>query len=312
MSSVPQIVTTPKVLKFTSDEGGVGVLTLDGASMLNGNILSTTQTKQYFVSFVSGNLSNRIYNICEALGNNKFVINGMTFIIPDGYYTIGPFPNGSSDIFATLSTITDEATHTVNLTSLIFIGITLSSATLYLFTNNTITVAPYIFGLQKYINTGTATGYLATTSFGFKNTLNVAFNTMVEFPLQNKAIKSSDINNPIAPVAATYNTGATILSQNGFGAYAPIDYDVYGRSPVGEYYSPGIVIASTPIPYEYQEMPIQAYQGPVFTINAPQIFFPIGKPQTSMNFFTVTLCDDYGNIYYFDGRMDLLLELSSI
>lgn len=340
MSTLPPIINTPCSVKFSSAFGGVGTIFVDASGLYNSSFLNTSRLQQYSVSLPSVSMSNIIYNICEALGNNKIVITGAgagTYTIPDGYYTIGPFSNPTPPIAGPLSG--DISTSVTALTGSI-VTLTLncpspatptdpnpsppgSNATTNVSTTNptlsvavsagsTIVSAPNVFGIQDYINVGlTGPVTIVTTSFGFRNTMNVCLNTQVEMNLINVNLSSSIPANPIAPAYALFSAGHMIISQNGFGSDSPVNHTTYGNSPNGDYYSPGIVLGNSPIPYSYQTTASPTYEGAVFTIQGSGQY-PFCKPPSTVNYVTISFCDDYGYVYYIKGQIEGTIQFTSI
>ena len=102
-----------------------------------------------------------------------------------------------------------------------------------------------------------------------------------------------------------------IISQNGFGSDSPVNHTTYGNSPNGDYYSPGIVLGNSPIPYSYQTTVSPTYEGAVFTI-AGSGYYPFCKPPSTVNYITISFCDDYGYIYYIKGQIEGTIQFTSI
>ena len=102
-----------------------------------------------------------------------------------------------------------------------------------------------------------------------------------------------------------------IISQNGFGSDSPINHSTFGVAPNGDYYSPGIVLGTSPIPFAYQTTASRAYEGAVFTISGTSAY-PFCKPPSTVNYITISFCDDYGYIYYIKGQIEGTIHFTSI
>jgi hypothetical protein len=316
MSAIPQIINTPKILKFSTEFGtnfSGTKLAIRSDVLNNDTILNTSRQTQYYVQLLSANLSNKIYNVHISLGNNQIIVyqtigSPITYTIPDGYYTIAEHKNGSNDIISTVNTLC-AGVLTLTLANNGELTIDLNPA-YYL------VKLPPEFGVDYagYLNTGPVfpPGFKAVTrEYGYQNTINIAFYTDVELPVKSFPLSSTTPANPIMPVYAQYGVGTTLLARNdGNMANSPVNYTVYGAPTDGDFYAPGIVIGSSPIPYAFQSMPMQNYAGPIFTFG-PGERIPLVALPPSVNYVSLTLCDDYGNKYYLEGHVEITVQITN-
>jgi hypothetical protein len=314
MSAIPQIINIPKVLKF-STEFGASTLPIKSDVLNNDTILNTSRQTQYYGQLLSANLSNKIYNVHSSLGNNQIIVfqtvgTPITYTIPDGYYTIADQKNGSNDIITTVNTLC-AGVLTLTLGNFGELTIVLNPA-YYL------VKLPPEFGVDYpgYLNTIPGPmfppGFTGSTrEYGYQNTINIAFYTDVELPVKSFPLSSTTPANPIMPVYAQYGVGTTLLARNdGNMANSPVNYTVYGPPTDGDFYAPGIVIGSSPIPYDFQSMPQPTYAGPIFTFG-PGERIPLVALPPSVNYVSLTLCDDYGNKYYLEGHVEITVQITN-
>jgi hypothetical protein len=279
-------------------------------------------------------MSNIIYNICPALGNNTFILNtggtDTTYTIPTGYYTLGPHSQNdfitaigailpvNSIVLELLYPTAADATYPYNIMPTEVNGLNYSTSNPILKVtvkhNYILKKAPNILGIDQLIGSGidaTASDVtVTTTSYGFRNTINVCLNTQVLFNLNSVSLSSSTLSVPIAPAYATYGCGHMILSQNGYAASSPTNYETEGPSPQGDMNSTGIVLGTIPVPYTSQTGSV-TYAGPIISIPGAGNF-PLCKPPLSMTYMTLSFCDDYGYLYYINGQVEATIQITAI
>lgn len=329
-------------VKFSSAFGGVGSLFIDSAPLRNASILNTSGLNNYYVQLTSAYMSNVVYNVCTALGNNQVIISDgktdTTYTIPDGYYTLGPHSqhdfvtegldkatwSGSPPLGIPAGSITlqllypasSDATFPYNIMPTQVNGVLQSTSNPILKVTigggYIVKKVPNIMGLDQYVgSSGLGSGaqkVYTTTTFGFRNTLNVCLNTQVLFGLDGMPLSSSVLSSPIAPAYATYGCGHMIISQNGYGASSPTNYETLGVSPEGDKTSPGIVLGTIPIPYTSQTGSV-TYEGPVISIPSAGVF-PFCKPPVTVTYMTISFCDDYGYLYFIDGQVECVIQIT--
>jgi hypothetical protein len=295
MTTIPQVINTPKLLKFSSEFSGVSVYTIDAKYLYNSTFLNTTNRSVYRISLVSCRISNRIYNIHSALKNN--VIHTLTgdVTIPDGYWSLTKYgPDITSYVNGVIpGTITKNSPTMITVKDV--------------YTYSTPDYAPSWLGLN--MTSIPISDNLPTKSFGLRGNINVVFNTQIDMNFQK--IQPTI---PLPGAKALYSLGGVVLTQGnifsntGNAVSSPVQYQNVGPAPIGDFQAIGTVIGCGEIPITSQTDPVPQYDGPTISIQ-PCGSFPLGVLPERVKNATVCLCDDYGNLFYIEGHVEIIVKI---
>jgi hypothetical protein len=315
------IVSTPKLIKIVRINGGPSVFVLDGKKLFNSSILNTSQRIQYKISLVYAKISNRIYNV---LGSFFVVYPGGVYLnVPAGYWTFNRLCDPSTDLVAYINTngadpnalvrgmveASDTSrpapafpgTRTGDTVSVVQPTLTVSKSMI-----NPFVKVPAFFGARDPQDLG-----IPNTTFGLRGEINVVVNTQSNIAVSGLELSSATSGIPVSTANNNYFMGEVVISQGGKASANPVNNSLFENTTQASLNSPGIVIGTGVIPFQYQKNPLPPYEGPVIEIS-PTSPVPLCSPPPTITQMIVSLCDNYGNFFNIDGHVEIVIKIDTV
>jgi hypothetical protein len=313
------IVSTPKLIKIVRINGGLSKFVLDGKKLFNSSIINTSQRIQYKISLVYAKISNRVYNVPGTFGINS---GGVYVTVPQGYWTFNRLCNPSTDLVARINTLGGKPDAIVR--GMVEVSDTSRPAPAFPGTRTgdtvsvvqptlTVSIDPF-FNIPAFfgINTQDKAGLgIPNTVFGLRGDINVVVNTLSNIEVPGVSLSSAFSGVPVPVANNNYFMGEVVISQGGKASALPVINEFYQNTTQASLNAPGIVIGTGVIPFEYQTNPPPPYEGPVIEIY-PTPSVPLCSPPPTITQMTVSLCDDYGNLFYIDGHVEIVIKIDTV
>ena len=313
------IVSTPKLIKIVRINGGNSVFVLDGKKLFNSSILNTSQRIQYKISLVYAKISNRVYNVPV----NFLILSGGVFVnVPRGYWTFNRLCNPSTDLVTRINTLGGNPNAIVR--GMVEVSDTSRPAPAFPGTRTgdtvsvvqpTLTVSidpffiiPAFFGIN---NQDKADLGIPNTVFGLRGEINVVVNLQANIEVPGVSLSSAFSGVPLPVANNNYFMGEVVISQGGKASALPVINTFYQNTTDAALNARGIVIGTGVIPFEYQTNPPPPYEGPVIEIS-PTPSVPLCSPPPTITQMTVSLCDNYGNLFYIDGHVEIVIKIDTV